>query len=221
MVMQEGKIGIFDHKGKRVVTPQFDSAWLTVEGATERSVSSRKFTGESFVPAFLSRYNNGAWDGITASTTLGDIRAKYKGAKAEGDDQFVCKTSFEPIDGIALTQMNFGFDEKTYKLVDNYVSNFFWTYKSGKKRQYNNALKVSVMGYTFTLNNEMKNKTFSAAKALAEGLAEKLGAVINSEDDDHLLDGTEFMLTRDEEDVAAVAYDKSQGIIICAMFLWE
>lgn len=213
MVMQEDKIGIIDQKGEMVVTPQFDSAWLSVEGAMERSVSSRKFTGDSFIPAFLSRYDNGAWDGITASTTLGDIRAKYKGAIAEGDDQFVCKTSFEPIDGIALTQMAFGFDEKTYKMVDNYVSNFFWTYKSGKKRQYNNALKVSSIVYTFTLNGEMKNKTFSVAKALAEGLAEKMGAVINNEYDGYQLDGVGFMLTRNEEEVAGVVYDKSQGII--------
>lgn len=215
-VRQDSKLGIINEKGKIVVDPQFDSAWLTVPGATETSVLSRKFTGTKFVSDFLKRHQDGTWDGITASMTLGEIRAKYKGVKADDDNTFIYNTDQEPIDGISLTEIIFMFNEKTYKMVDNYVNGWYGAYKSGKKRQYKNDLKVSLLSYSFTIDKS--NKTFSAAHALAEGLAKELNAEIKDQyDNSQLNDMGGILLTKEDVEAAAVFYDTEEGIIMIAL----
>lgn len=213
LVVQDNKVGIIDSKGKMVVVPQFDNGWLTVTGgAAKTSVFSRKFIGNEFVPNFLKRHNNGVWDGISASTSLGQIRSMYQYAEPEGEDMLVCKTTFQPVDDIALTEMSFRFDGKTHKLVDYYDHFFvFYVRYLGKRPVYNNSVKVTKVGYTFTLQRSIKQQTFSAAKVLADGLAKEFGAEISDQNDGVQFDG--FTIIRDDKVMGTISYDKEKGLI--------
>lgn len=214
LVRKEHKLGIIDRKGKMVVTPQFEAAWKTIEGSQDISVLSMKYTGTAFIPAFLSRHKEGSWDGMNSATTLGEIRSKYKTAKANGDFQFVCETSFEPLDGITLSSMTFLFNDITYKLVDKYVQGWFFTYKSGKKRQYKNSIQLGTLEYTMSFDKSTKHKAYSFAEALAEGMAQELGAeiVIDSNDDSHC-----FTLVKNEDEIVGVMFDKTESKVYAAI----
>lgn len=127
------KYGIINSKGDFIVKPQFTKAKDPVETF---AICSGIFNGKDFVPEFLKKLTDEGWDGLNGTTTLKTIRNLYKKAKASGDNDFVCEISFEPIDGVKVTKMQFGFGEKTYKIVKNYESFFWYTYESGTKRQY-------------------------------------------------------------------------------------
>ena len=214
LVMQDSKIGIINRKGKMVVNPQFDSAWRTVRGSQNDFVLSMKYTGTSFVPDFLCRHENGSWDGMNASTTLGEIRSKYKTAKANGDDQFVCETTFEPVEGITLSSIIFMFDDITYNMVDNYVQGWFFSYKSGKKRQYKNYLPLEALAYTLSLDSSTKHKVYSVAETLAEGMAQELEADVKYESDG---DYNCFTLIKNDEEIAGVIFSRASQDVIVAI----
>ena len=94
---------------------------------------------------------------------------------------FACKTTFEPVDNIALTSMTFSFEGKTYTIADNYVNFLGFSYKSGKKRQYINSRKLTGILYEFSLSGNASNKAYSISKQLAEALSELIGGTCHEE----------------------------------------
>ena len=168
----DDKYGIINKKGDFVVIPQFTEA---KDPSEIIGIRSGKFNGKEFVPEFLKRYTNDGWDGLNGTTTLKSIRSLYKKAKASGDNDFVCDTSYESIDGVKVTKMLFGFGEKTYKVVKNYTSFWGYTYENGTKRQYIDALPLRTLQYTFSLEGNALLKAKSVAEALAKGISEEYG----------------------------------------------
>lgn len=142
---------------------------------------------------------------MNSSSMLGDIRAIYKKAKADGEDTFTCETTFDPIEDISLTQMSFHFDGKTYKLVDNIKRGFFFSYVDGKKRQYINSRKLVGMLYVFDLVGAMKYKGGSVAESLAEGISQELGGTIEKKESK---ERSSFLIKRDEKCIAIVNWSR-------------
>ncbi len=175
----DGKYGLINKKGEFVVKPQFTKAKAPSDIV---SVRSGKFNGKEFVPEFLKRYSAEGWDGLNGSTSLMNIRALYKKAKAYGDNDFVCETSFDAVDGVKLTYMFFGFGEKTYKVVKNYSSFFGYTYENGTKRQYFDSLPLKTLQYVFSLEGNAVQKAKSVAETLAAGISDEYGVPCENTD---------------------------------------
>lgn len=175
----EEKYGIINKNGDFVVKPQFTEA---KDPDDIIGIRSGKFNGKDFVPEFIKRYTNEGWDGLNETTTLKSIRGMYKKAKASGENDFECETTFDPVDGVKVSKMTFGFGEKTYKIVKNYSSFFGYTYENGTKRQYFDSLTLKSLQYTFSLEGNATFKAKSIAEALAIGITESFNVeAISSE----------------------------------------
>ena len=154
-------------------------------------IRSRKFYGKNFVPEFLKRFTDEGWDGLNGTTTLKTIRNIYKNAEASGDTDFVCETTFEAIDGVKVAKLQFGFGEKTYKIITTYSRSWWYSFATGTKKQYFDELSLKTLQYTFSLEGNAVFKAKSVAEALSEGIGETYGVNAIKEENSISIPATE------------------------------
>lgn len=162
------KYGLINRKGDFIIKPQFSDA---KNPSDIYGIRSGQFTGKDFAPDFMKRYVQGNWDGLSGSTTLKEIRNTYRKYKSSGDNDLVCETTFEPVDGVKVSEMLFGFGEKTYTVVKKYETIWNYTYQSGTKRQYHDALTLKSLKYTLTPEGAAQSKAKSIAMVLGKEIA--------------------------------------------------
>lgn len=166
------KFGLINRNGDFVIKPQFSEA---KNPSDTYGIRSGQFNGVNFAPNFLKRYSQGEWDGLSSKTTLKDIRILYRKIKPSGDNDLVCETSFEPVDDVKVSEIMFGFGEKTYSMVKKYETIWNYSYKSGTKRQYHDYLPLKTLQYTLSPEGNAKSKSKSIAMALSKEIARAYG----------------------------------------------
>lgn len=109
------------------------------------------------------------------------------------------------VNGVALKSGLLGFDQKTYKMVDNIVDVGWFTYRDGKKRQYLNACKLKAADFNFELKGIAEHKGASLAHGLADEISSRLGEDYTMQDDCYIFPLTEkhpgFIVKYSTEDV--------------------
>ena len=168
----DGKYGLINRKGDFSIKPQFSEA---KDPSNTYAIRSSRFNGKDFAPDFVKRFVQGNWDGLSGSSTLKDIRNTYRKYKSSGDNDLVCETTFEPVDDVKVSEMLFGFGEKTYTVVKKYETIWGFTYQSGTKRQYHDSLPLKSLKYTLTPEHTALSKTKSIAEVLGKEVARVYG----------------------------------------------
>ncbi len=170
-----GKLGTIDKKGKTAIVPQFDDVALPKNNVIE--TRSNYYESSAYLAKMFEDWNSTSFYGLDANSTLEKTRKNFPPEKGPADSTYSFKFKKpEMVEGVALTHGILGFDQSTYKLVDNYVSSWlFGTYKSGKKRQYINTCRLKAAEFNYELKGVANNKEASFAHGIADELSTRLG----------------------------------------------
>lgn len=170
-----GKIGTIDKKGKIAIAPQFDNVSLPEDNVIK--TRSNYYESSAYLAKMFEDWNSNSFYGLDANSTLEKTRINFPPEKGPADSTYSFKFKKpEMVEGVALTHGILGFDQATYKLVDNYVSSWlFGTYKSGKKRQYINTCRLKAAEFNYELQGIAENKEASFAHGIADELSARLG----------------------------------------------
>lgn len=168
------KIGTIDKKGKTAIVPQFDD--VRRPDYNKCLIRSNYYDASAFIEKLFEGWTSNSFFGLDANKTLGDTRSKFSPEKGPADSTYAFTIKKpEMVNGVALKSGVLGFDQKTYKMVDNIVDTGWFRYKSGKKRQYLNGCKLKAADFIFKLEGIAEHKEASLAHAIADEISSRLG----------------------------------------------
>ena len=177
-VKSSDKYGIIDSKGLYVINPQFDAVKLYDIGAFFR-IKSDYIDYKEISKVLFPKSKDGQYFGYNKNTTMKDIVKEYPETTVDDLTENYLRISepdLEVHDMINVSQITFGFSEKTYNSVKKYKKVKDYNVYSGRyyyrdvfdKYEYSINMDASLayVSVAYTLKSEGKGKGKSFAESI-------------------------------------------------------
>lgn len=172
VITHGGAVRFVDKVGNAAATP---SVYQVSDTPGYSSIKSDAYYAPELLTSLHSSYGEYYDMGFSASSTLGDVRARYSITQGPSDVKVTYKPDASiPINGVTLENIQFSFDGPVMGTAGGGAARGgFGKYKTATVRSYVSSRRLKTVEYHFKMAEPSKGAAF--ARSLAKELAAKTG----------------------------------------------